>query len=259
VQRVAALDRRLRWVRRRLWAGWLAALTVMALRSPAQAQQTASASRATAARERDRPYTMVELPASVISLPLADVCLTKEASSCGKGEVSLAMGLRHFYRRGPFAFGAGLAFARTLRGDPPPGVDDPTLERSHSRGYLLVEGLFRYTLLRTKDIETWAGPTVGGVVVKDSWSVKADRQPYSDTAFVGPRSVTIGTEGIVLGLGAGADWIFAHNWSVGSQIRYGSWFLPSDPVKNPTGDTASLSGRTDVLELGFTVAYRIAL
>jgi hypothetical protein len=97
------------------------------------------------------------------------------------------------------------------------------------------------------------------VVVNDSWSVKEDREPYTDTAFVGPRAATIGTEGLATGLGLGGEWAFASNWSFGAQLRYSIWVLPFQREESPTGDSASLQGRVDMIDLNLVIAYRIAM
>jgi hypothetical protein len=236
----------------------IAACCIVGLASaPARADESASARRAAAAREMNRPYTMAELTGSLLTLPAANVCLT--AGNCSRGETSIAVGLHNFYRSGILGIGAGIVYARTLRGDAAPGQDDPDLQREHTRGYFMVEGQLRLYALRAKSWEWWVGPSVGAVIVNDSWSVIADRKPYADTAFIGPRAATIGTEGLTAGLGLGAEWSFANNWSFGAMLRYAMWFLPQNAERSPTGDTASLSGRVDMVDLGLTVAYRIAL
>ena len=66
----------------------------------------------------------------------------------------------------------------------------------------MFEGLFRYYLAGSGAWQWWVGTTFGGVVVNDSWSTSADRDPYADTAFVGPRAITLATEGLAVGFGA---------------------------------------------------------
>lgn len=233
-----------------------AALTAAA-GGDAWAEDIARASqRASAARELDRPYTMVEVGAGVFALPAATVCPTS-LDACETGEASLAFGIRNFYRTGPFGIGAGIMWATTVGPDAARG--DPALERDHARAYFLVEGLFRYAFWRDEQWEWWAGAGAGGVIVNDSWSVLADRAPPEDVAFVGPRTTTIGTEGVTVGAGAGGDWTFADNWSAGLTLRYMNWYFPGDPEFSPTGDVASLSGRVDTFELSLLMAYRIAL
>ncbi len=223
----------------------------------ARAEDISRASqRAATARELDRPYTMVEMSGGLFALPAAEVCPTS-LDNCVTGETSLALGIRNFYRTGPFAIGAGIMWATTLGADSARGA--AALERDHTRRYFLVEGLFRYSFYRTQDWEVWAGGGAGGIIVNDSWSVLADRDPPEDTAFVGPRNTTVGTEGFTVGAGAGADYLFAENWSVGGTLRYMNWFLTGDPEFAPTGDVASLAGRVDTFELSVLVAYRIAL
>jgi hypothetical protein len=228
---------------------------LLLLAPAARADESSAARRAAAAHERGRPYTMFELGAGLLALPAADVCPSPD--QCGQGETSLAFGLHNLYRYRDIAIGAGIQWATTLRAETAVGA--PELERDHSRRYFLVEAQFRYYGVRASSWELWGGATLGGVVVSDFWSVKADREPYSDTAFVGPRAATIGTEGLAAGVAIGAEWTFASNWSFGTQIRYSSWFLPSEPERLPTGDRASLADRVDMIDLGLMLAYRIAL
>ncbi|HSN96955.1 MAG TPA: hypothetical protein VLS89_01615, partial [Candidatus Nanopelagicales bacterium] len=222
----------------------------------ARADESTAARRAAAAFEQGRPFTQFTLGAGMLTLPAADVCPVS-LESCQQGETSLSVGVHNLYRYGPFGVGAGILWGVDLSADRAPGA--PELEREHARSYFLVEAQFRYYGLRFEDWELWGGVTVGGVVVNDSWSVLADREPYADTAFVGPRAATLGTEGLAAGLGIGAEWTFADNWSFGSQIRYSSWFLPEQPERLPTGDLASLKGRVDMFDFGLAIAYRIAL
>jgi hypothetical protein len=240
----------------RLGLSAVAAMAALLASSRAFADETAAARRATAAREMDRPYTMAELSTGFLALPAAEVCL-KSLTDCSQGEFSLALGIDNFYRFHSFAFGAGIEWATTLRSDAAEGA--PELEREHSRRYFVVEGKLRYYFLRIKAWELWGGATLGGVVVRDAWSTKADRKPYADTDLVGPRAATVGTEGLAAGVGFGAEWSFAPNWSFGTKLLYSSWFFPRERETSPTGDPASLSGRVDMFSVGFMIAYRIAL
>ncbi|WP_437817340.1 hypothetical protein [Sorangium sp. So ce1078] len=235
-----------------------AALAVLLLAAPGRADESRAARRAAAARERDRPYTMVEVSGGVMTLPGADVCpVSLFPDTCEQGETSVSFGIHNLFRWGDIGFGAGIFWAATLSTDAARGAR--SLERDHSRRYFMLDGLFRYYALRTPKTEWWAGATIGGVVVNDSWSVEADRNPYSDTAYVGPRAATIGTEGVAAGLAIGGDWAFAENWSIGSHLRYSSWFLPEQRKVSPTGDRASLSERVDMFNIGVLIAYRVAL
>jgi hypothetical protein len=240
---------------RLLLAGALGCAAV-ALAPQARADESSSTRRAIAAREMDRPYTLAEVELGFLALPAADVCI-RSATECEQGEGSLAVGLHNLYRVGSFGIGAGINWATTLRSDAARGA--PELVRQHSRSYFLVEAQLRYYALRSNDWEGWAGVTIGGVVVNDSWSVLADRDPYSDTDFVGPRSSTLGTEGLSAGLGVGAEWSFAPSWSVGTTLRYSNWIFPQEPSPLPTNDPASLKGRVDMVALSIALAYRIAL
>ncbi|AUX41050.1 hypothetical protein SOCE26_024550 [Sorangium cellulosum] len=233
-----------------------AAIALLLLSAPGRADESRAARRAAAARERGRPYTMVEVGTGVMTLPGADVC-PHSASECEQGETSISFGIHNLYRWRDIGFGAGIFWAATLSSEGARGA--PELERDHSRRYFMVEGLFRYYGIRMPTWEWWAGATLGGIVVNDSWSVKADREPYSDTAYVGPRAATLSTEGVAAGLAAGGEWTFAANWSLGGHLRYSSWFLPEDRKRSPTGDLASLSKRVDMFNIGLVIAYGVAL
>lgn len=237
----------------------LAAITLvvgLSAAGEAEADETAQARRAAAARERGRPYTMAELSAGFLALPAAQVCLTS-LTNCSRGEFSLALGIHNIYRYRAFGFGAGIEWATTVRSDSARGAAE--LERDHSRRYFLVEGQVRYYFVQRAAIEWWGGVTLGGIVVSDSWSVNADRAPYADTALAGPRAATVGTEGLTAGIAGGFEWTFAKNWSWGMKLRYSSWFLPEERKLSPTLDVASLSGRVDMFDFGAAIAYRIAL
>jgi hypothetical protein len=250
------LDRSPRRSLSALAPGALAALAVISGASAARADgEATSTRRATAADERDQPYMMAEVGAAILTLPAAEVCLTPK--TCENGETSVGFGIQNIYRTRSIAFGAGLRWATTLRSDAAKGAED--LERDHSRRYYFLEGQFRYYAISKKPWEWWVGATVGGVVVNDSWSVKEDRDPYTDAAYVGPRAATIGTEGLATGLALGTEWSFLKSWTAGAQVRYSIWVLPSTREESPTGDSASLSGRVDMIDLNLTIAYRIAM
>ncbi|MFO0758828.1 MAG: hypothetical protein U0359_20215 [Byssovorax sp.] len=232
------------------------ALSALLSASPSRADDTSAARRAAAAREQGRPYTMAEVSTGFLALPAAEVCL-KSLTDCSRGELSLAFGLHNVYRIERFGLGAGIEWATTLRNDAARGAED--LERNHSRRYFLVEAVGRYYFIRSKAWEWWGGVRIGGVVINDSWSVKSDREPVYDSYTVGPRAATLGTEGLSAGAGVGGEWTFARNWSIGAKLQYASWFLPTERKTSPTVDVASLGGRVDMFDVGFLLAYRIAL
>jgi hypothetical protein len=233
------------------------ALVAWLLPSPARAESTtSSARRAHAARLQEQPYTTVELGTGLLALPAATVC-PNSPTDCSTGEISLGLGIRNLYQFGPIGVGAGITWGTTLRNDEARGADD--LLREHSRRYFLVEGLFRYSVLQHEDAEAWLGGGLGLVTIRDAWTVDADRNPPSDTQFVGPEALDIRTEGLSATIAGGGSWFFADNFSVGGLLRYGNWVLPFEPETSPVGDVASLSGRVDMFELQFTAAYRLAL
>jgi len=192
----------------------------------------------------------------LLSLPAADVC-PRSRTSCEKGETSVSFGVYNQYRFGRIGLGASVGYAASLVAGAAPGA--PELQREHDRSYFLVEGQARYYGIRAGKWEWWGGITLGGVIIKDAWSVLADRQPYSGTAFIGPGSAMISTEGLAAGVAIGGEWSVAPNWFLGTTLRYSKWVLPRTPLQAPTKDSASLSGNVDALDFGLLVAYRIAL
>jgi hypothetical protein len=235
----------------------MAALLALLAPSLALADESSSAARrARAAQEQDRPHMMAEVGAALLTLPAADLCIARGCES-GQTETSLGFSIQNIYRYRSMGFGAGIRWAATLLNNKANGA--PELERDHSRRYFFFDAQFRYYAIQKSDWEWWVGGTIGGVVVNDSWSVKEDRDPYADTAFVGPRAATIRTEGFETGLGLGTDWGFASNWSLGAQLRYSIWILPFEREESPTGDSASLKGLVNMIDIGLVITYRIAM
>jgi hypothetical protein len=161
-------------------------------------------------------------------------------------------------RLSTFGFGAGVEWGLGLR--PTKVAGDPELERKHTRTYFLVEGQFRYYLPPFINWDWWIGTSVGLVVINDSWTTLADREPYSDVDFVGPKATSLRTEGLSTALGIGGLWNFYDRFVFGAQFRYANWLLPRDREKAPLeGDQASFAGRLDVLQVGVLVGYAIPL
>ena len=138
----------------------------------------------------------------------------------------------------------------TLRFDP------EGIERDQTRSYLTFEGTARYYPVVLQKIEWWIGITGGMVVVQDNFQVVAERD---DRALLGPRGVTIRTEGGSIGFGTGLAYELATHWSVTGTVRYSEWFLPTVPARDSFGDEASLTGKNEVISLALGVAYRLAL
>ena len=236
----------------------LTILTFVGLSRPAQAQtqESAAARRASVALDQNYTHTLVSVSAGLLSLPAADVC-PRSRTSCEKGETSVSFGVYNQYRFGRIGLGASVSWAASLVAGAAPGA--PDLQREHDRSYFLVEGQARYYGIRAGRWEWWGGVTLGGVIIKDSWSVITDREPVAGTSFVDPSSAMISTEGLSAGVAIGGEWTVAPNWFLGTTLRYAKWFLPTTPRQAPTRDSASLSGNVDMLEFGLLLAYRIAL
>jgi hypothetical protein len=244
-------------MRRFVATGWFA-LTVVGLSQAARAenQESASARRASVALDQNYTHTLISVNVGLLSLPAADVC-PRSRTSCEKGETSVSFGVFNQYRFGRIGLGASVAWASSLVAGAAPGA--PELKREHDRSYFLVEGQARYYGIRAGRWEWWGGVTLGGVIVKDAWSVITDREPFAGTSFVAPSSAIISTEGLAAGVAIGGEWTVASNWFLGTTLRYAKWLLPTTPRQAPTRDSASLSGNVDALDFGLLIAYRIAL
>lgn len=221
----------------------------------ASAQKEAAATRAAAAAPRlDNPYTYAEFGLGILTLPTTDVCLT-EPDTCTKGDTNPLAWVWMLYRAHPdFAIGAGTSYARSLSSDTT--LKTASVERSHTRNYMLIDVTGRYYGLHLPNIEGWLGVTVGGAVISDRYSTVTES---SDAVILGPSGVVVRTEGLSAGLGAGIGWTFARNWSVESSFRTAWWFLPSEKECGPTGDCATLAEDVPMFSLGVGVGYRISL
>ncbi len=203
-----------------------------------------------------RSTGMAELGLGWLVLPGAKVCSARTQNSCKRGDSSPMIEVWPLVRPTPrWALGAGVSLGLIPTTDAP-RQDPPGVQRDHSRGYLTIESVGRYYALTGQHVEAWGGVTVGFVVVSDTFTSK---RGLTDKALVGPRGVTIRTEGYTVGLALGASYRLSSNWSVGSTLRYGAWLLPKKPATDPLGDEASLVGRNDMFSLSLNVAYRIPL
>jgi hypothetical protein len=229
----------------------LAALLGAALARPARADEPAPSHLA----RIDRPYTLAQLGVGLLTLPAADVCLRDRP--CTKGDNSIEVDFWQLYRANRyFAVGAGASVALKPVTDNPPSPD-PSIDRSHTRSYFLVEAVIRYYAVRAETFEAWLGVTAGGVIVSDRYSIEGGDMPTA--AIIGPRSLTIRTEGGAVGGLIGSSWSFAPNWAVGLSVRYMQWFLPSQPATTVFLDRATLTAEQSALNFGISCSYRIAL
>ena len=203
----------------------------------------------------DRPHGMIEGGAGILTLPAAEVC-NQRSTGCKEGDLSFAAETWQLFRANVrFAFGAGVVLGLIPTAHPP-HEDPPGIERDTTRSYLTFEGTVRYYPIVLSDIEWWIGVTGGLVVVDDRFQVITERD---DRALLGPRGVTIRTEGGSLGFATGLAYELAPHWSAIGTLRYAEWFLPSVPARDSFGDEASLTGANEVLTVAFGIAYRLAL
>jgi hypothetical protein len=203
----------------------------------------------------DRPYTLAQLGVGLLTLPAADVCLRGRV--CTKGDNSLELDFWQLYRANRFfAVGAGASVAITPVTDNPP-TPDPSIDRTHTRSYFLVEAQGRYYGVRAETFEAWVGLTAGGVIVSDRYGIDLKNKPT--IAIIGPLASTVRTEGGALGALLGANWSFAPNWALGFTARYMQWFLPNQAATTVFLDRASLTGTQSAFNFGIACSYRIAL
>lgn len=204
----------------------------------------------------DRLTGMAEFGLGWLLLPGAEVCVEPSIAGCSSGDSSLGLEAWQLFRATrSFAAGAGLLLGLTPTTDAP-REDPPGVSRDHTRRYFTVEGTARYYAFSSPTFEGWAGLSSGLVVVSDRFESTDGR---TDKALVGPRGVTIRTEGYTVGMAVGAAYLFSPAWSFGAAVRYGSWFLPEKPATSPFGDEASLRGQVNLFSFGINVAYRVPL
>jgi hypothetical protein len=231
----------------------IAALALLGTRE-AFANETFGNRISTSPRGYDRPFTVAQLGVGFLTIPGADVCLKDRP--CTKGDTSIELDFWQMYRaNADFAVGAGASVALKPTVDSPPS--EPGFDRSHTRGYFLVEAQARYYALHLEWIEAWIGATVGGVIVSDRYTIEGGDEPKA--AIIGPRSSTIRTEGGTVGGLIGGQWTFAPNWAIGLSVRYMRWFLPHEPARTVFLDTATLTDQQSVLNIGLLCSYKIAL
>jgi hypothetical protein len=193
----------------------------------------------------NRPTGIAELGFGWLTLPGADVCL----KDCSKGDTSFELDVWQLYRPNQrFAFGAGALLALI------PTNAGPALE--HRRRYMTIEGTARYYPYVGQNVEWWVGVTGGLVIVSDRYVVGDNG---SGRVIFGGAGQTIRSEGGTIGLAGGPVIALARNWTFGVTLRYGEWFLPTQPAADVLANRASLAGRSVVISLGLNMALRLAL
>jgi hypothetical protein len=228
---------------------------------PATTPQSEAAADALA-RVINRPHTIAELEAGIITLPTAPISASQRGGDTpflgkvGSGDATINLGIHVLYRwNESFAVGATGAFAPAPTGDNQYG-GDKNLPRTHSRSYLFLGVEGRYYPVHYKFFEAWVGPSAGAVVVADRFTTEAgDRVP----PILGVPEVTIRTEGLALGAQGGGNYWLTENWILGAALRAHDWVLPTHARCSSIGDCSTLQGHVLALSLGITIAYRLPL
>ncbi|WP_394826254.1 hypothetical protein [Pendulispora albinea] len=209
----------------------------------------------------DRPHTIAEIEAGIITLPNAPISSSQRGGetpfgTIGKGDATVLVGLHLLYRASKeFAFGAGFLLG------PQPTSDSQYggaigLKRSHARSYLLLGTELRYIPIRSKTLEGWLGLTAGGVIIADRFSTET---PEKVPAILGTPDVTVRTEGFTIGAELGGSWMFADRWALGAILRTDRWILPNSQQCTAIGDCGTLTGTVSSVQFGLTIGYRIPL
>jgi hypothetical protein len=236
----------------------LALLGVLLHASPARSDEPPPGEQLRPARgfaAIQRPTGMAEVGLGWLTLPGAEVCIER-AAGCERGDTSPIIDVWQLYRANlRFAFGAGITLGLIPTQDAPRRMIED-IERDHKRGYFLIEAASRYYPYVGEKVEAWVGLLGGLVVVSDTFT---SSEPFNDQALIGPRGVTLSTEGYSIGLGTGVAIRLAQHWSASATLRYGAWLLPSTPETDPLGDEASLTGQNSMFSLGISIAYRTEL
>jgi hypothetical protein len=219
----------------------------------------------------DRPHTVAELELGIIALPNAPISAANRGGSTflgnfGNGDATAQTGVHLLYRASrEWAIGAGAIFAPRPTSDYNYGAGASGLQRTHARSYLFMGGEVRYYPLRTRWFEGWFGLTGGGIIIADRFTTNDAPQVPS---ILGTGTVTVSTEGLAIGLQAGADYMLSDAWVIGLTVRADQWFLPAQgqapffQTSSPCdaiGDCATLAGSVRAIEVGVTVGYRIPL
>lgn len=236
------------------------AITVLALGVALTSASSARAdsqeeSAAVSAYSLDRPHTLVDVGLGALTLPAAKLCTSL---SCTTTDLTLLIALRHLYKwNRHWGVGAGISWG--LR----PGTDDATVHgpdgvsvaRTHARNYFSVAGNARYYPVAEDQWHLWVGLTSGIIVVSDRYALSE-----KGTSIVGPKNVTVASEGFMAGLGFGFDWSLARNWTVGAWTTQMIWHFPATrSCAQTVGDCATVSGSLFSFETGLSVTYRVRM
>ena len=199
-----------------------------------------------------------EVGLGILGLPTAEVCTNRTIANigCKRGDSSPMLELWQLFRPSPlFAAGAGITIGLFPITDAP--KQEPVgVSRDHKRGYLTAEGIARFYWLHGPVWESWIGATGGLVVVSDTYLTNNNS---TDRAYIGPRGITIRSEGYTIGVATGVTKSLSEAWTIGASLRYGLWSLPKTPARDTLGDEASLIGRIATFVIGINVGYRLKL
>jgi len=136
-----------------------------------------------------------------------------------------------------FAVGAAASLALTPFSRVP--ADPEGVEREHARVYLMADMVGRMNQLVYPNYRGFLLASTGLVVISDTYR---SLRGVTDRALVGPRGVTLRTEGFGVGVGFGIETWLSSLTTLGGKIHSGLWLLPSERATDALGDHASMSG-----------------
>jgi hypothetical protein len=203
----------------------------------------------------ERTHSLVEVGIGALSVPAQQFCIPTQG--CSQGDLTLLGSLKYLVRwKGRFAAGAGVSLGfKPLSDDASISTPNGSIERTHSRNYFILGGLARYYPVTTPQYNVWVGGSGGLVIVADIYDIKD-----KGTAFINPHSTTVPTQGAMVGVALGGDWLVGNNFSVGAWTHEMLWLLPDVKACAATqGDCATVEGKRFSLELGVSLTYRTGI
>jgi len=200
---------------------------------------------------------LAEAGVGMLALPAAKLC-SDAADRCLRGDSSLLLEAWTLVRPDPrYALGAGLGLG-TNASDTALANSNDTVARKHGHRYFTAEFTGRWIPVEWGSIEPWLAGFAGLVVVSDSFA-STTTTPTSGAAFLGPSASTLTTEGLSVGVGAGAAYRLSKRWALAAALRTNVWVLPSTPARNPLGDETSLRGANFAYSLLGALRYEVTL
>lgn len=120
----------------------------------------------------------------------------------------------------------------------------------------MADILGRMNLVTDPRYQGFVLASTGLVAISDTYR---SLRGVTDRALVGPRGVTLRTEGFGASIGLGVETRLTSRVTLGSALHTGLWLLPSERTTNALGDRASMSGPNSfiLVSLGVGILNRL--